>query len=90
MHNLFGRVAEIHVFADDDDPEDFYIEEYIPGETIAKVLSRVQYEPSDLFRRVKNELDQRIKDGTIRPKDGVSLADFYETVMKGTTYLQEK
>jgi len=90
MHNLFGRVNEIHVFVDDEDPEDFYIEEYIPGETIAKVLSRVQYEPSDLFRRVKNELDQRIKDGTIRPKDGVSLSDFYETVMKGYTYLQEK
>jgi arginine decarboxylase len=90
MHNLFGRVNELHVFADDEDPEDFYIEEYIPGETIAKVLSRVQYEPSDLFRRVKNELDQRIKDGTIRPKDGVSLADFYEAVMKGYTYLQEK
>jgi arginine decarboxylase len=50
----------------------------------------VQYEPSDLFRRVKNELDQRIKDGTIRPKDGVSLADFYESVMKGYTYLQER
>jgi arginine decarboxylase len=90
MHNLFGRVNELHVFADDEDPEDFYIEEYIPGETIAKVLSRVQYEPSDLFRRVKNELDQRIKDGTIRPKDGVSLADFYENVMKGYTYLQER
>ena len=90
MHNLFGRVNELHVFADDEDPEDFYIEEYIPGETIAKVLSRVQYEPSDLFRRVKNELDQRIKDGTIRPKDGVSLADFYEAVMKGYTYLQER
>jgi arginine decarboxylase len=90
MHNLFGRVNELHVFADDEDPEDFYIEEYIPGETIAKVLSRVQYEPSDLFRRVKNELDQRIKDGTIRPKDGVSLADFYESVMKGYTYLQER
>jgi arginine decarboxylase len=90
MHNLFGRVNELHVFADDEDPEDFYIEEYIPGETIAKVLSRVQYEPSDLFRRVKNELDQRIRDGTIRPKDGVSLADFYESVMKGYTYLQER
>jgi arginine decarboxylase len=90
MHNLFGRVNEIHVFVDDEDPEDFYIEEYIPGETIAKVLSRVQYEPSDLFRRVKNELDQRIKDGTIRPKDGVSLSDFYESVMKGYTYLQER
>ena len=33
MHNLFGRVNEIHVFVDDEDPEDFYIEEVIPGDT---------------------------------------------------------
>ncbi len=87
MHNLFGRVNEIHVFVDDEDPEDFYIEEVIPGDTIEKVLSRVQYEPADLFRRVKTALDQKIKEGSIRPKDGVSLQDFYESVMRGYTYL---
>jgi arginine decarboxylase len=87
MHNLFGRVNEIHVFADDEDPEDFYIEEYIPGDNVEKVLSRVQYEPSDLCRRVKSALDQRMKEGAIRPKDGVSLADFYDGVMRGYTYL---
>ncbi len=87
MHNLFGRVNEIHVFADDEDPEDFYIEEYIPGDTIQQVLSRVQYEPSDLCRRVKNALDQRMKEGALRPKDGVYLSDFYDEVMRGYTYL---
>jgi arginine decarboxylase len=47
----------------------------------------VQYEPSDLCRRVKNALDQRIKDGALRPKDGVYLSDFYDQVMRGYTYL---
>jgi len=87
MHNLFGRVNEIHVFVDDEDPEDFYIEEVIPGDTIEKVLSRVQYEPAELFRRVKASLDAKVKEGAIRPKEGVGLADFYEAVMKGYTYL---
>jgi arginine decarboxylase len=87
MHNLFGRVNEIHVFVDDEDPEDFYIEEVIPGDTIGKVLSRVQYEPAELFRRVKSSLDAKVKEGAIRPKEGVSLSDFYESVMKGYTYL---
>jgi arginine decarboxylase len=87
MHNLFGRVNEIHVFVDDEDPEDFYIEEVIPGDTIAKVLSRVQYEPAELFRRVKTALDVKVKEGAIRPKEGVGLADFYEAVMRGYTYL---
>jgi len=87
MHNLFGRVNEIHVFVDDEDPEDFYIEEVIPGDAVEKVLSRVQYEPAELFRRVKGALDQKVKEGAIRPKEGVGLADFYESVMKGYTYL---
>jgi arginine decarboxylase len=87
MHNLFGRVNEVHVFVDDEDPEDFYIEEVVPGDTVEKVLSRVQYEPADLARRVKNALDQKVKEGAIRPKEGVQLADFYESVMKGYTYL---
>jgi arginine decarboxylase len=88
LHNLFGRVNEVHVFVDDDDPEDFYLEEVIPGDTIEQVLKQVLYEPSDLARRVKTALEARTKEGAIRPKEGVQLADFYEQVMKGYTYLR--
>jgi arginine decarboxylase len=87
MHNLFGRVNEVHVFVDDDDPEDYYIEEVIPGDTIERVLSRVQYEPSDLAKRVKQALEVKIREGSVKPKEGVSLTDFYETAMRGYTYL---
>jgi len=87
MHNLFGRVNEVHVFVDDEDPEDFYIEEVIKGDRIEQVLSRMQYAPEDLARRVKGALDQKVKEGSIRPKEGVQLADFYAQVMRGYTYL---
>jgi arginine decarboxylase len=88
MHNLFGRVNEVHVFVDDEDPEDFYIEEVIPGDRVEQVLSRLQYDPPDLARRVKNALDQKVKEGAIRPKEGVQLSDFFEDVMRGYTYLR--
>ena len=88
LHNLFGRVHEVHVFVDDDDPEDFYLEEVIPGDTIGQVLQQVLYEPSDLARRVKTALEARVKEGAIRPKEGVQLSEFYEGVMKGYTYLR--
>ncbi len=88
LHNLFGRVNEVHVFVDDDDPEDFYLEEVIPGDTIEQVLKQVLYEPTDLARRVKSALEARTKEGALRPKEGVQLADFYEQVMKGYTYLR--
>ena len=88
MHNLFGRVNEVHVYADDDDPEDFYLETVLPGDTVEKVLARVQYEPPDLAKRVKAALDARVRDGTLKPKEGVGLSDFFDQVMKGYTYLR--
>jgi arginine decarboxylase len=87
MHNLYGRVNEVHVYVDDDDPEDFYLGEVIRGDHVDKVLQSLLYEPADLVRRVKTALDARMKDGTIRPKDGVGMAQFYEGVMRGYTYL---
>jgi arginine decarboxylase len=87
MHNLFGRVNEVHVYVDDDDPEDFYLGEVIRGDHVDKVLQSLLYEPADLVRRVKTALDARMKDGSIRPKEGVGLAQFYEGVMRGYTYL---
>ena len=31
LHNLFGRVNEVHVFLEDDEPNGFYIEEALSG-----------------------------------------------------------
>lgn len=90
MHNLFGRVHEVHVFVDDDDPEDFYIEEVIPGDTMERVLARVQYEPSDLAKRVKQALDGKVREGQVKPKESVQLTDFYEQAMRGYTYLNSE
>jgi arginine decarboxylase len=87
MHNLFGRVHEVHVFVDDDDPEDYYIEEVIPGDTMERVLARVQYEPSDLAKRIKQALDGKVREGQVKPKESVLLTDFYEQAMRGYTYL---
>ena len=41
----------------------------------------------DAASRRHAALDAKVKEGAIRPKEGVSLADFYESVMKGYTYL---
>lgn len=87
MHNLFGRVNEVHVFCDDEDPEDFYLEEVIPGEKISHVLQRVQYLPAEMVKAVKKSMDERIRSGLIKPKEGTNLVDFYENTMHSYTYL---
>jgi arginine decarboxylase len=90
MHNLFGRVNEVHIFCDDEDPEDYYLEEALPGDRVKDVLSRLQYAPSELMRTVKIAIDQQVRKGLIKPKEGVSLIDFYEETINGYTYLQNK
>src|SRR5678815_2494541 len=37
LHNLFGRVNEVHVFLDPDEATGYYIEEIIEGTTIVPV-----------------------------------------------------
>ena len=87
MHNLFGRLNEVHVFCDDDDPSDFYIEEVIHGNSAAEVLQIMQYTPEEMCRKIKVEIDLKIKEGKIKPRHGVKLADFYETSLYDYTYL---
>jgi arginine decarboxylase len=88
MHNLFGRLNEVHIYCDDDDPADFYIEEVIKGNSAEKVLETMQYNPDMMARYVKKEIDRQIQRGNIQPRDGVRLVDFYEECLAGYTYLK--
>ncbi len=87
MHNLFGRLNEVHVYKDGDDG-DFYIEEVIPGGKIKDVLMTMQYSPEFLSYRVKRIVDKEIADGKIRPREGVKWVDFYDSCLEEYTYLK--
>jgi arginine decarboxylase len=87
LHNLFGAVNEAHIFMDDDEVEGFYIEETIPGYTIGESLSDVQYDPAQLGREMKAQVDAAIKADRLKPNEGMKLLDFYEKGLKKPTYL---
>ncbi len=89
MHNCFGRLNEVHVFCDDDDPTDFYIEEVIRGNRAGHVLSTLQYNPETMAQTMKANIDTQVKRGKIRPRDGVDLTDFYEECLESYTYLRK-
>lgn len=88
MHNLFGRLNEVHIFSYDDDPEDFYIEEIVRGSSVENVLNIMQYHPKAMAQDVKRVIDKQIADGNIKPREGVKLIDFYEACLDGYTYLK--
>ncbi len=85
-HNLFGRVAEAHVYADAAEPGGYYIEKIIPGTTVQDMLATVQYFPNDLHRRMNELIRQKIDAGVIRPRQGVELLEQYMQGFGSTTY----
>jgi arginine decarboxylase len=87
MHNLFGKVTEVHVYADAEEPDNYFIEKVIQGTTVQEILSVVQYFPNDLQRRMEQLIQQKVKDGLIRPKIGVQLLDQYSKAFHEYTYL---
>jgi arginine decarboxylase len=87
IHNLFGRVNEVHVFLDEDEESGFYIEEEIPGNTIGEVLAMTQYDGRDLEKRMKSQIDAAIKADRLRPNEGMRLLQDYERGLKDQTYL---
>ena len=90
MHNLFGRLNEVHVYCDDEDPEDFYIEEIIRGHSASDVLEIMQYDKTEMNRLIKQQVDKKIRAGEIKPRIGVKLADFYEDSLQSYTYLDSR
>jgi arginine decarboxylase len=87
LHNLFGRVNEVHVFLEPDEPAGYYIEEIIEGATIVQSLADVQYDENELKRRMKAQVDEAIKTDRMKPNEAMRLLDDYERGLKGYTYL---
>ena len=87
IHNLFGRVNEVHVFLDEDEESGFYVEEEIAGNTIAEVLEMTQYDLRDLGKRMKAQIDAAIKRDVLKPTEGMRLLQDFERGLKDQTYL---
>jgi Arginine decarboxylase (spermidine biosynthesis) len=87
LHNLFGRVNEVHVFLDPDEPTGYYVEEIIEGSTIIQCLTSVQYDEYELKRRMKQQMDEAIKSDRMKPSEAMRLLDDYERGLKAYTYL---
>ncbi len=87
LHNLFGRVTEVHVFLDEDEDSGWYIEETIEGSTIAGVLALTQWQQAELVRLMKTQIDAAIKGDRLKPNDAMRMLATFERGLKGYTYL---
>ncbi len=87
LHNLFGRVTEVHVFLDPDEESGWYIEEGIEGSTIGEVLAMTQWDKVELMRLLKSQVDAAIKTDRLKPNDAMKLLSDYERLLQEYTYL---
>jgi arginine decarboxylase len=89
-HNLFGRVAEAHIYGDANEEGNFWVEKVIPGTEVQEILAQVQYFPNDLQRRMQNLIKEKIESGAVRPKRGMEILDQYMACFKEETYIDPR
>ena len=87
LHNLFGDTNAIHVSMDED--YGYSIERVIAGDSVADVLSYVQYDKQNLIRRVRKRLESAMRTGKIDMRESALLMRRYEQGLSGYTYLAD-
>lgn len=85
LHNLFGDTNAIHVAMDDD--HGYRIERVIEGDSVAEVLSYVQYDKQELIRRMRRRLEQAVRAGNVNMKESALMMRRYEEGLAAYTYL---
>lgn len=86
LHNLLGDTHAVHLSVDANG--DWEIDEIIEGDTVEEVLSYVQYDPEDLKRAMRQDIEAACKQGRLTLAEGKSLLKFYDDGLEGYTYLE--
>jgi len=86
LHNLFGDTNVVSVSLNDD--SSFYFVKEIHGDTIADVLSYVEYEPKEMALRYRNTAERAVKEGRITARERQHMLKTYNASMHGYTYFE--
>ncbi|MBS0195614.1 MAG: biosynthetic arginine decarboxylase [Planctomycetes bacterium] len=87
LHNLLGDTHAVHIALDENG--EWEIEEVIEGDTVEEVLSYVQYDPEDLKRAMRLDIEAACRQGRLTLSEGKSLLKYYDDGLEGYTYLEE-
>ncbi|MCW8126074.1 biosynthetic arginine decarboxylase [Microbulbifer halophilus] len=87
LHNLFGDTNVVSVRIQDDGSVDYSRE--IHGDSIADVLSYVEYRPQELFERFRRLAERAVKEGRITAQQRKQILHTYTASMSGYTYFEK-
>ncbi len=87
LHNLFGdtNVASIRVNSDNS----FDVVAEFHGDSIADVLSYVEYDPASLQKSFRNIAEQAVKSGKITVADRQRMLKDFSESLRGYTYYED-
>lgn len=86
LHNLFGDTHVVSVELQDDGTVDFTKE--TEGDTVADVLSMVEYNTKDLISAFRKLAERAVKDKLITAAERKQIVDYYEAGLRGYTYYE--
>lgn len=86
LHNLFGDTNVVSVRINSDGSFDFIRE--LHGDSIADVLSYVEYQPSRLQEQFRNAAEQAVRSGVISVPTRQRILETFAASLRGYTYYE--
>ncbi|MDK9707190.1 MAG: biosynthetic arginine decarboxylase [Desulforhopalus sp.] len=87
LHNLLGDTNVVTVSIHEDGKFDFSGE--LEGDTVADILSYVEYDPKRLLMKFRKTAEMAVKEGLISPLERKTVMKIYEEGMRGYTYFEK-
>ena len=88
LHNLFGDTNVVSIHVNEDGSYKFLRE--LEGDSVADVLSYVEYDVRSLKKRLKNISEDAILKGYITAKERKSILTSFDEGLRGYTYFEKE
>jgi arginine decarboxylase len=87
LHNLLGDTNVVTVRVDADGDYDFVRE--VEGDSVADVLTYVEYDPKTLLAQFRNTAERAVRRGRITAGDRSEILRTFKSGMRGYTYFKD-
>ncbi|MEL7563730.1 MAG: biosynthetic arginine decarboxylase [Dehalobacterium sp.] len=86
LHNLFGDTNVVSIRINQDGNYEFVKE--IQGDSVADVLSYVEFDPKDMIVRFRETAEEAIHQGLISPRERQEIMRAFDNGLRGYTYYE--
>jgi arginine decarboxylase len=88
LHNLFGDTNVVSVYVHDDGS--YEVSQELEGDSVADVLSYVEYDVKAMKNRLKQTAEDSIKKGFITAKERKKILEGFDEGLRGYTYFEKE